>query len=205
METTSIRSVPESSKEVMKLEDTYLYEEIEMYTELPQPSKEPVYDEPLVSSHPTPLNVPATVPSGSAEHDDDGVYEKILHILKEQFDPSQMDAIAQMLQSTKLSVDQEKTLPRESSVAVPPQIPPPANPPPPPLDMDIYPDLEEDSDSEEENRKPRPKPYTNMPVSKPKIRPPVPPKPKGWRELKPSKSREDIWKLSEYYYCTVIF
>ena len=110
-----------------------------------------------------------------------------------------MDAIAQMLQSTKLSVYQERTPPVKNSATVPPQIPPPPNPPPPPLDMDIYPELEEDSNSEDENRKPKPKPYinTSMPVSKPKIRPPLPPKPKGWRELKPSKSREDIRKLSE--------
>ena len=170
-----------------------------MYKELPQPSKEPLYDEPIVSTRPS-LSIATNVPGSSADHSDDDVYEKILYILKEKFDPSQMDAIAQMLQSTKLSVYQERTPPVKSSTPIPPQIPPPLHPPPPPLDIDIYPELEEESNGEEEHRKPEPKQYTNIPDSKPKTCPPVPPKPKGWRELRPSRNREDMQSLSEYYY-----
>ena len=156
-----------------------MYEEMEnqMYTELPQPSKKPLLDK----LNPLPLNVPINVcSSSSVDHDD-------IDILKEKFDPSLMDAIVQMLQSTKLSVYQERTPPVKSSVPISPQIPPSL----PPLDMDhICPELEENSNSEDENRKPKPKPYTNISVSKPKIHPPLPPEPKGWRELKPSKSTE---------------
>ena len=93
------------------------------------------------------------IPSGYTEGED--IYEEMVHFLKEKLNPSQMDAIAIMLQRMKQSVHPEVTSPSANS-ATPsspihsPDYPPPTSDPP----LDKYPGVEDYDGSEEDEPEP---------------------------------------------------
>ena len=182
----SQEALPKSHKEA---EGMHIYEEI---PDIVSPSsshaprvQEELYEMPVLSD-------PATnISSDSA--DKEGLYEEMIEYLKEKLNPSQMDAVAIMLQSMKDSINEDKT--KTSG-------PPPDFPPPPPPDVyetvEIYPDIADDDGIEDEGIY---EPHKAMSKPKPvKKKPPVAQKPKKVREFYPSKNPEDLQEFRKYLY-----
>lgn len=178
-------TLPKSNKEA---EGMHIYEEIpNIISPLSSHSshvQEELYETPVISAQAT--NVP------SDDTDKEGLYEEMIDYLKEKLSPSQMDAIAIMLQSMKNSISEDKT-----KTSGPP---PDYRPPSPPteiyetVDLNMYyPDLAEDDGIEDKDKK-EPKA-----MSKPKKKPPpVAKKPKQVREFYPSKNPDDLHEFRKY-------
>ena len=129
--------------------------------------------------------MPTDIPSGNTEGED--VYEEIVHFLKEKLDPSQMDAIAIMLQRMKQSVHPEVTSPPANSAT--PIYPPPTSDPQ--LAMNLSPEVVDYNGSEEDEPEPTHS-STRPAASKHKsnqrlVRPPL-----VITELNPSVSNGDL-------------
>ena len=171
----SYEALPKPHKEA---EGMHIYEEIpDIVSPSSSHAQEELYEMPVLSD-------PATnVPSDSTDEED--VYEAMIEYLKEKLNPSQMDAVAIMLQSMKDSINEDKT----KTSGPPPDFPPP--PPPPDEIVEIYPDLEDNDGIEDEDMY---KPHKVMSKPKPvkKKPPPVAQKPKKIREFYPSKNPEDL-------------
>ena len=127
------------------------------------------------------------VPESRTNKENDDVYTTLVGILKERLNPSQVDALAQMLQSTKRSVHQEETAQVGSSTLAQS----PLECPQPPQ-LGVRPELESPN-SNQEDMKPElyTYPYTVMHSSKPVTQ--------GWKEFKAPQSGGNIKQLSEYF------
>ena len=174
--------MPKKAKEALN-ESEQIYEDPDLYEWVspinPRPrSPSPEYEIPNVQ-------LPTTdKPSDNA--DSEGIYEAMIEYLKEKLNPSQMDAVAIMLQSMKDTINKDKT--KTSG-------PPPDYQPPPPTELyetlDLETDIYSDYQSVVEN------PATNPPKPKPmkKKPPPVAQKPRRFREFNPSKNPDDLQEL----------
>ena len=167
----------ESGKESEEIyeDPDHLYEWVSPSNPRPRPPS-PEYETPNIQPPPT------DKPSDNANSE--GIYEAMIEYLKEKLNPSQMDAVAIMLQTMKDTISEDKT-----KTSGPP---PDYQPPPPPeiyetldMEMDVYSDYQ----SVVEN------PATNQPKPMKKKPPPVPQKPRRFREFNPSKNPDDLQEL----------